>query len=151
MKNKIFRIKNTDPILFQEIAKIHAYLPNIWDQVSTENIQMTIRSLMKQSRESRLILICATDPKEGQLIGYCWGERDISQPERLLIISTWVDKDFRNQKLATKLKKKLESYSKESGVRVISTCVSPQNKEMISLNESLGYTVSMVQMDKQLS
>ncbi|MBS4040130.1 MAG: GNAT family N-acetyltransferase, partial [Flavobacteriales bacterium] len=70
--------------------------------------------------------------------------------DSIMILSLYITEDFRGRGLATMLKKQLEEWCRQEGVKTIQTTTHYKNYNMISLNEKLGYTPGMVFMTKKL-
>lgn len=62
----------------------------------------------------------------------------------------WIDSAYRNKGIAMTLKKKGEEWAKSKGCVLMDANVKVSNKNMISLNEKLGYEVARYNFRKRL-
>ncbi|EHJ07884.1 GNAT family N-acetyltransferase [Staphylococcus simiae] len=85
-----------------------------------------------------------------QLIAFIWAHLDkvtMNVHIEMLYVNEW----YRSRGLATKLKKQIEQWAIEHHARQISGTINSANKDMIALNNHLGYDVSHVIMTKYLT
>lgn len=137
--------------LLQQIAIWHNTTPKQWlvdYRITTDDISETIQSLVKVDGLA-LFLEVAKDSHENA-IGFVWAYCDKEDEKRVIIKSLYVDPAYRKHGIASQLKEHLEIWCKRKGVSKIETTVHYTNKNMIALNEKLGYNAGMVTMTKKL-
>lgn len=134
------------------IAKIHEGIPAAWidnHQTSEESIRSLCADL--QDRLYSYTNYVAVIRLEQRVISYIWAELNEEDWKQIDIISLWTDERYRGQGFAKQLKVGLERWAKqEMHATRIYTTVSSRNKEMIRLNESLGYETRYYRMVKEL-
>ncbi len=134
------------------IAKIHEEISTYWIdnyQTSEEFLQTTYTDLKDRLYSyTNFLSVIQIDQR---VISYIWAEVNEHDWKQIDIISLWTDKEFRGQGLAKQLKVGLEIWAKkEMHATKIYTTVSSRNKNMIQLNESLGYETRYYRMIKEL-
>lgn len=63
----------------------------------------------------------------------------------------WVEKKFRNMGIATKLKFKGEAWADSLGATFINANVLPDNKVMLEMNKSNGFSVYKINLRKRIN
>ena len=134
------------------IAKIHEEISTYWIdnyQTSEEFMQTTYTDLKDRLYSyTNFLSVIQIDQR---VISYIWAEVNEHDWKQIDIISLWTDKEFRGQGLAKQLKVGLEIWAKKEmhATKIYST-VSSRYKNMIQLNESLGYETRYYRMIKEL-
>lgn len=134
----------------RQIAVWHNTTPKLWVEnyeITEEDVRETIERIATTPEED-LFLLIAVEGK--RLLGFIWAYVNSHEKQSVMILSLYVDKDFRNQGLAKELKEALEEACKTRGIKSIQTTVHSTNHPMLELNKSLGYKSSMVYMEKTL-
>ncbi|MBN1970003.1 MAG: GNAT family N-acetyltransferase [Candidatus Delongbacteria bacterium] len=133
------------------ICEKHLETPSLWIEgysFTDEEVLDEITRFVNIFNKGKMVTFIATH--NNKIIGFVWAEFVDNDPEDSKIISLWVDPDYRNQGIATKLKKKLEENLKISGVKKLRTNVYAPNKQMLDLNLKLGYRIIRYDMLKDL-
>ncbi|WP_426381620.1 GNAT family N-acetyltransferase [Mammaliicoccus lentus] len=82
-------------------------------------------------------------------IGFIWAKFD-NKDNEVKVYNLFVSESYRNNKIAAKLKKKLETWAIDKGASSIVSTVHAQNKSMLHINESMGYETEKYIMRKNL-
>lgn len=128
---------------YRKLAEWHNETPRLWmpDYVPTEiEINETINRM-----KSNKSYICVAE--DGELKGFIWAEQE---EDEVMILSLYVHDSVRQQSVGTTLKENLEAWCIKEGIKKIKTTVHSKNKNMLALNEKLGYESKMVHMEKRL-
>jgi len=136
---------STEAIMY-EIATLHNWVPKIWmdiDPPTESEIQTTLSKMMTNKCYIRIV----QEQHSNTLIGFVWAE---VFDDHVMIISLYVKKAYRNQGIASQLKKDLETWCLNQEIYTIKTTVSYKNTNMLKLNMDLGYEPRMVHMVKHL-
>ncbi len=138
-----------EDVLFQ-IAKWHNLTPKLWlpdYKVSEKDISETINRINDTPKED-LFIEYALDSND-VVVGFIWAYRMVDK-NKVMIMSIYVNEEYRNKGVAKTLKEKLEVWCRNERVDEIHTTVHYKNTNMIKLNEKLGYEPGMVSMVKRL-
>lgn len=84
-----------------------------------------------------------------QLCAFIWGHFN-SETQTVSIELLYVEPQYRNRGLATRLKCGIENWAKSIKAKQIISTVHKDNMIMISLNKRLGYHLSHVKMHKDI-
>lgn len=138
-------------LLLTKIARWHNLTPKLWRadyKVSEKDVEETVNRI-KNSQKKDLFLAIAEDEQDN-VQGFIWACRKEEAQDSVLILSLYTAEEYRDQGIATNLKKMLEEWSRLEGIKVIETTVHYTNKRMIDINQKLGYIPGMVHMKKKL-
>ncbi|GAB6109816.1 N-acetyltransferase family protein [Fusibacter bizertensis] len=133
-----------------QIARWHNLTPKIWLKnyyVTEEAIDETIKKI-KITSQSDLFIAVAREADA--IIGFLWGNRELDHKNTFMILSLYVENQYRNKGVASSLKTLLEKWCRSNEITTIETTVHYTNKKMIALNQKLGYEAGMVTMRKNL-
>lgn len=135
---------------FKFIAEIHESLPGAWIDnytIDYKEIEETVKRLVEKHKTPNIL--CYIAENNGDVIAFIWAEINEKDKDVLDIFSLWTDQKYRGQGIATKLKIELERWAKaETNTKKISTTVSANNKNMVLLNQKLGYEIKYHKMIK---
>lgn len=137
--------------ILMKIIKWHNMTPKLWIpefKVTEHDADRTLKRIETTADEDLYIGICKTE--NNQIIGFVWAFKQEQPKDSVMILSLYVEENYRKQGIAVELKKKLEEWCLKEGVKQIQTTVHYTNKKMISLNERLGYEPGMLYMTKKL-
>lgn len=126
----------TETELLSEIAALHERIPESYLKgysASTLDIALRFESmqLLMQHKGDRIVVV----EREQQLYGFIW----FNVSDVIHIKSTYVKENYRQQGLATKLKRYIEEIALANKITRIVSDVNPNNTPMVQLNEKLGY------------
>lgn len=140
-----FQVLETNTIneTIRLLARWHNETPKQWIQNYTFTEQDVISTVNRMVRDTSVIILA----EEDRPIGFIWGEK---QNQDLMILSLYVDENFRKHQVATDLKLQLETWCRNNDIQKILTTVHSKNKNMLALNEKLGYEQKMIHMEKKL-
>lgn len=133
-----------------QIARWHNLTPKMWLDnyyATEEDINETIK-LIKSTSKSDLFIAVAREAEE--IIGFLWGNRELDHKNTFMILSLYVENQYRNKGVASTLKTLLEKWCRNNEIATIATTVHYTNKNMLALNQKLGYEAGMVTMRKKL-
>lgn len=155
VKNKISyrRINLKDDHDLSFIAKIDVTIPAKYDSdflVNDETIQKQFQNLKDKFSEGDFFDVA--EDNNNNIVGYHLVKK-VAYFEKFAgsIYTLWVSADYRNQGIATELKKRAEVWAQENNLDHILTWVHSDNSKMISLNKSLGYNIVNFKMKKNIS
>lgn len=140
-----------DSELISKIALEHSKAPLNWNKnysYTTEEVNQDIERIKNFLKSKKAIILA--DLLNNELKGFIWGEIADNNLNQLEIISLWVDKENRQQGIASNLKIELEKYCKQNQIRTITTSVFANNHKMLNLNKKLGYEIVYHKMKKKL-
>ncbi|CAM4173339.1 GNAT family N-acetyltransferase [Staphylococcus schweitzeri] len=86
---------------------------------------------------------------DSQLCAFIWGHFN-SEKQIVSIELLYVEPQYRNRRLAARLKCGIESWAKSIKAKQVVSTVHKDNVTMISLNKRLGYQLSHVKMYKDI-
>ncbi len=138
-------------LILVQIAKWHNLTPKQWKldyRVSKEDIDETVQRIKNAKNEDLFITI--VEDKQEQIQGFIWAYKQKKHQDSVMILSLYIEEDFRGKGLATKLKTLLEEWCHSEGIKKIHTTTHYENHNMIVLNQKLGYIPGMVNMTKIL-
>ena len=138
-------------LTLKQIAKWHNETPKLWIpnyKASEEDIEETVEKIINTRTEDLFIAI-AEDGQEN-IQGFIWACKEKENKDSVMILSLYVEKDYRHSGIATNLKISLEEWCRIEGIKTIQTTVSYKNEKMLMLNQKLGYMPGMVHMTKSL-
>jgi len=142
---------SVNELILNQIVKWHNMTPKLWIEdykPTEEDLKETIKRIV-ETEKSDLYLGIAQDDLD-ELVGFIWAYRKCDDEKSVMIMSLHVEPEYRNQGIASHLKKDLESWCREIGVHSVETTVHFDNKNMLELNQKLGYNAGMVCMKKML-
>ena len=148
----IRKLGREDPAAFRFMAEVHESLPAAWiDDYVVEPGAVEQSSARLAEKHKTGEIACLVAEKNGEIIGFVWAEVHEQEKEVLNIFSLWTNPQYRGQGIATKLKLMLENWAKaETSAKKIVTTVSARNRNMVQLNQRLGYEIVSHKMIKQL-
>lgn len=130
--------------VIKKLATWHNLTPQLWleDYYPTDDeIENTIKRMITNP--------CYIGVAEDEdVVGFIWAEK---HEDHVMIVSLYIDEQYRKQNVASHLKKDLETWCLKEGIEKIKTTVHSKNKNMLALNEKLGYESKMIHMEKKLS
>ena len=138
-------------LVLVQIAKWHNLTPRLWNsdyKASAEDIEKTVQRIKHTKCEDLFITI--VEDEQYQMRGFIWAYRQEKPRDSVMILSLYIEENFRGKGLATYLKILLEEWCKNEGIKIIQTTTHYKNHSMIALNEKLGYIPGMVNMSKTL-
>lgn len=147
--NKSKILKNQDMLM--QIVKWHNMTPKLWIpefKITEHEVDKTLKRIETTADDDLYICVVKTDNNE--LIGFIWAFKQEKPENSVMILSLYVDEPYRKKGIAVELKSKLEQWCQKEGINQIQTTVHYTNKNMIGLNEKLGYTPGMLYMTKKL-
>ena len=151
MKGSIIPININEPAEIEFVCRNHLETPAIWIsdyRVSDKDLQDNIENFLKSAKQDKLIVLTARAGSD--IIGFIWAEVSFENLEIINIISLWTEPRFRNQGIATDLKRELEIVAKDKGFKKIRTNVYTPNMAMLDLNLKLGYKIIRYDLEKVL-
>lgn len=135
---------------FKFIAEIHESLPGAWIDnytIDYEEIGKTVKSLVEKHKTGNIL--CYIAENNSKVIAFIWAEINENDKDVLDIFSLWTNQRYRGQGIATNLKIELERWAKaETNAKKISTTISAYNKNILLLNQKLGYEIKYHKMIK---
>lgn len=147
---KVRKLGENDLKGFEFIAKIHESLPAAWiDNYAIDNIEIEKTARRLKDRHTTNDIFCSVVEDNDEIIAFIWAEINEEDNKILDIISLWTSQNYRRKGIATRLKLKLESWAKaQTDAKKISTTVSSNNKNMVQMNQKLGYEIKSYNMFK---
>lgn len=127
----------------RQLARWHNETPQLWMPHYSYTESDVITTVNRMVKKESVIIVAETE----RTIGFIWGE---VQNGNLMILSLYVDENFRKHQVATALKNELETWCIQNDIHKILTTVHSKNKNMLALNEKMGYEAKMVHMEKKL-
>lgn len=151
MKIKFRRIdfKNLDELNF--IAKIDVGIPAKFDgdfSIDQEAVEKMLQALCKFTDND--FCEVAVDPKNEIIAYHIIKKMPYMNRFAGSVHTLWVAPEYRNQGLATQIKKRGEKWAKENNLDHIYTWVHVDNLKMQNLNQELGYEIVNYKMKKKL-
>ncbi len=146
MKFRELDIKNEKNIL-RQVAIWHNLTPKLWldgYKLDEADVKETVFRIINKETED-ISIIVAED--EDVCIGFIWGEK---QSGGLMILSLYIEEEYRKKGIATELKVELEEWCIRNDINTIFTTVHSTNEKMLELNRKMGYKANMVSMSKKL-
>lgn len=139
-----------EPLLLQ-IAKWHNLTPRLWKpdyMPSDADIEETVQRIRNTKNED--IFLAIAEDYEGYMQGFIWACKQEGSQDCVMILSLYIEENYRGRGTATKLKVLLEEWCRLEGIKTIQTTAHYSNTKMIELNQKLGYAPGMVFMTKSL-
>lgn len=141
-----------DLAAFRFMAEVHESLPAAWIDhyvVEPRAVELSFAYLVEKHKVGEIA--CFVAESNGEIIAFVWAEVHEQEKEVLNIISLWTKPQYRGQGIATKLKLLVEDWAQaETSAKKIVTTVSARNRNMVQLNQKLGYQIEEHKMVKKL-
>ncbi len=121
----------------------HQGLPRAWDpehEVRANRVAHDVAVLSDATTANRRIVVVASDEREA-IVALHWVALSDDLGTCAMVQSLWTDPSLRRRGIARELKRLGEEWARSVGATTIATNVAPKNREMILLNETLGFCV----------
>jgi GNAT superfamily N-acetyltransferase len=149
-----FREANLESdIELRRVAEIDMAIPPLFDPTFPYNENMILERIefYKNQHENNDFFELALDPSS-QLIGFhiVKIQKDLNGIRVGRIDTLWVRPENRNQGIAKNLKYRAESWAKSQGLKYLFTWVQASNKNMLEMNQKLGFEIVNYKMQKNI-
>lgn len=137
-----YTLKDREDKLLYKLAEWHNQTPKLWMPAYKPGREEILETVLRMKQDCFIGLA-----EDEYIVGFIWAE---VQGKDVMILSLYVEEGYRNRGIAGVLKKDLEHWCKQKGIKKIKTTVHSINEKMLALNKKLGYEATMIHMEKKI-